>query len=142
MARPRTLPGALFRLTLGGGEPIALFREVSGFDSETDVIEHREGGDLTVRRLPGMHKPGNITLKRGLDSSLELWQWRKKVIDQGADQARVDGTIELLDAQGTAVVTIGFRQGWPIKYSILLDASTGGVAMEVVEIAHEGFQRQ
>ena len=64
------------------------------------------------------------------------------MIVQHADQEREDGTIKLLDAQGTAVVTIGFRQRWPIKYSILLDASTGGVAMEVVEIAHEGFQRQ
>ena len=54
-----------------------------------------------IRKVPGALKWSNITLKRGVDESLELWKWRKQVIEEGPDSARVDGYIELLDYNGT-----------------------------------------
>ena len=61
---------------------------------------------------------------------------------EGADKARVDGKIELLDISGSAIATYQFKQGWPIKYvAATLDASTNNVALEELQICHEGFER-
>ena len=138
-------PASHFRLTLGGKESVGVFKEASGFDSETDVIEHKAtdaNGRSFLRKVDGGVKFSNITLKRGVDESLDIWKWRDTVIKQGADAARVDGKIELLDVTGSAIATYQFKQGWPIKYvAATLDASTNNVALEEVQIAHEGFER-
>jgi phage tail-like protein len=138
-------PGSFFRLRLDGHEGAGVFQQVSGLDSETDVVEHKfvdEQGRPAVRKVAGQTKWSNITLKRGVDESLELWKWRDTVIKQGADVARVDGTIELLDISGSTIATYSFRQGWPIKYTgATLDATTNNVALEEVQIAHEGVER-
>ena len=90
----------------------------------------------------GNEKWSNIVLKRGVDESLDIWKWRDTVIKEGADKARVDGKIELLDISGSPIATYQFKQGWPIKYvAATLDASTNNVAMEELQICHEGFER-
>src|SRR5205085_11102003 len=67
------------------GAQIAAFQEVSGLDSENTPIEYREGSDAmnTVRKLPGIEKYPNLTLKRGVTGGLALWNWRKEVRDGG-----------------------------------------------------------
>jgi phage tail-like protein len=61
---------------------------------------------------------------------------------EGADKARIDGKIELLDITGQPIATYQFKQGWPIKYvAASLDAASNNVAMEELHIAHEGFER-
>jgi phage tail-like protein len=143
MKEPR--PASFFRLKLGGREAIGMFRECSGLDSETTVIEQQavdDSGRPVVRKVPGSTKWSNITLKRGVDENLELWKWRDMVIKQGADPARVDGTIELVDITGSPIATYQFKQGWPIKYSgATLNAAGNDVAVEEVQIAHEGMER-
>ena len=144
MARPREpLTTGQFRLTLGGHEAAGGFREVSGLTSETEVAEEIEGsGRPFVRKVPRAHTWGNITLKRGVDTNTELWKWRKQVLDQGAEAARVDGTIELLDAQGRPIATYHFFRGWPSKYTGPdLNAASNDVAIEELEITHEGLDR-
>ena len=55
---------------------------VSGLESEVEVVEYREGGEeLRVRKLPGLHKYGNIVLKRGITQTLDWWTWHKQVLD-------------------------------------------------------------
>jgi phage tail-like protein len=68
------------------GEQIAAFQEVSGLDGENTPIEYREGADPmnTVRKLPGIEKYPNVTLKRGITGSTVLWDWRKLVRDGAA----------------------------------------------------------
>lgn len=138
-------PAAHFRLKLGGKESVGVFREASGFDSETEVIEQRsanERGIQVTRKVPGAVKWSDIVLKRGVDESLDLWKWRDTVIKQGADVARVDGTVELVDERGRRIATFQFRQGWPIKYSgVTLGGPAETVAVEEIVIAHEGFER-
>ena len=146
MARPREpVTASHFRLTIGGHESAGFFREVSGISSETDVTEETatdQRGRSVVRRVPGANRYGNITLKRGVDTNTELWKWRKQVIDRGPDAARVDGTIELLDAQGRPIATYRFLQGWPIKYvGPNLNAASNEIPIETIEIAHEGLER-
>lgn len=122
------------------GETKAGFTEVSGLNTETSVIEYREGNERTssVRKLPGLTKYSNIVLKRGITRDRSLWDWRKTVID-GATR-RVDGAIILLDESRQEVVRWNFRAGWPSKWEgPVLDAKSSEVAIETLEIAHEGF---
>jgi len=138
-------PASYFRLTLGGNESVGVFKEASGFDSESEVIEHKfinEQGRPETRKVLGGIKWSNITLKRGVDESLDIWKWRDSVIKEGADKGRVDGKIELLDITGSTIATYQFKQGWPVKYvAATLDASTNNVALEELHICHEGFER-
>jgi len=132
-------------VTLAGRASLGLFREVSGLSSETEVTEETavdQHGRPVVRKVPGANKWGNITLKRGIDSNTDLWKWRQQVIDGGPNAAQTDGTIELLDAEGRPVATYHFLQGWPIKYQgPNLNAASNEVAMEEIEISHEGLTR-
>src|SRR5258708_16721121 len=69
-----------FRLEIGGINE-AHFSEVAGFDTSTDAIDYREGDEPThVRKLPGLTKYGNVTLKRGITDSIDLYNWYKDVV--------------------------------------------------------------
>jgi len=118
----------------------AVFSEVSGLESETIVIEYREGGERTsVRKLPGLTRYPNIVLRRGITRDADLWNWRKTVVDGAVD--RRNGAIVLLDDDGTEVVRWTFVNGWIAKWQgPALDAESNEVAIETIEIAHEGLE--
>lgn len=115
------------------------FSEVSGLNVEIAAIEYRTGGeDRTPRKLPGIKKFDNLTLKRGIIGDLRLWQWIKSALD--GNVVRADGTITLLDERRQAVMTWTFRRGWPCKLTgPTLNAKTNEVAFETLEICHEGL---
>jgi phage tail-like protein len=116
------------------------FAEVSGLDVEVEPIEYRNGSeDMTVRKVPGLKKFSNITLKRGVIGDLAFWKWITSVLDGRV--LRADGTIVLLDENRQAVMTWRFRRGWPCRWTgPTLDARANEVAMETLEICHEGFE--
>lgn len=120
-------------LTRGG------FREASGLDSSQDPIEYREGTEpLTVRKLPGLTKYTNITLKRGITDDAFLWEWRKKAIDGKTE--RKNGSIVLMNDAREEKMRWNFVEGWPTKWSgPSFNATANEVAVETIEIAHEGF---
>jgi phage tail-like protein len=123
------------------GVAVAAFSEVGGLESETDVIEYREGGDSnTVRKLPGLTRHANIVLRRGVTKDADLWNWRKSVVDGAFD--RRNGSIVLLDDDRTEVVRWNFSRGWISKWTgPALNAKGNEVAIETIEIAHEGLAR-
>ncbi|OLE63193.1 MAG: phage tail protein [Cyanobacteria bacterium 13_1_40CM_2_61_4] len=114
------------------------FRECSGLDSTQDPVEYREGNEPpTARKLPGLVKHSNISLKRGVTDDAQLWEWRKQAID-GKVQ-RKNGSIILLDESGAEKIRWNFREGWPTKWTGPSFNATGNeVAIETLEIAHEG----
>ena len=117
----------------------AVFSEVTGLESETAVIEYRAGGENVVRKLPGLTKFGNLTLKRGITQDAELWNWRKSIVDGDID--RRNGSIVLLDDTRSPVVRWNFRNGWICKWEgPALSAKSNEVAIETMEIAHEGLE--
>jgi phage tail-like protein len=123
------------------GATKAGFTEVTGLEFEIAAIEYREGADkpLTVRKLPGLVKYSNITLKRGLTTDRSLWDWIKTVLDGTVHRANV--SIVLLDDQRQAVVRWTLREAWPCKYSgPALNAQGNQVAIESLEICHEGLE--
>ena len=119
------------------------FSEVSGLTTDTNIIEYREGnevadGESTTRKLPGLIKYNNIVLKRGFTKDLSAYNWRLKVI-QGKT-SRASGSITLLDEARSPVLRWTFRQGWPSKWEgPALNGKTSEVAIESMEIAHEGL---
>jgi phage tail-like protein len=129
-----------FRVEIDG-LTAAAFSEVSGLESETTVVEYRTGAEPnTVRKLPGLTKYPNLVLKRGITQDAELWNWRKRVIDGNVD--RHNGSIVLQDDSGQDQVRWNFRNGWPCKLQgPHLNAHGNDVAIETLEIAHEGIER-
>jgi phage tail-like protein len=119
----------------------ASFQEASGLDSSIDVIEHREGGDpATPRKLPGMAKYANIVLKRGVTDDTELWAWHADAVN--GTVTRKNGSIVLLDNAGTEKVRWNFFKAWPAKWTgPNLTAEGNDVAIETLELAHEGLVR-
>jgi phage tail-like protein len=117
------------------------FRECSGLDTTQDPIDYREGGEaLHVRKLPGLVKFSNISLKRGITDDAELWEWRKKSMEGNVE--RKNGSIILLDDTGAEKIRWNFVAGWPSKWSGPTFNATGNeVAIESLEIAHEGVSR-
>jgi phage tail-like protein len=118
----------------------AAFSEVGGLESETAVIEYRVGGEPnTVRKLPGLTKYANLVLRRGITKDADLWNWRKTVVQGNVD--RRNGSIVLLDDDLTEVLRWNFFQGWIAKWEgPTLDAKGNEVAIETIEIAHEGLE--
>jgi phage tail-like protein len=117
------------------------FHEVSGFDSSVDVIEHREGGDNTSpRKLPGMTKHANIVLKWGVTDDAQLWKWHEDVVKGTIE--RKNGSIVIRDRAGEEKVRWNFFDAWPAKWTgPSLTAEGNDVAIETLELAHEGLRR-
>ena len=144
MPEQQTVGTYYFKLTLGGAESAGFFKECTGLSSEHQVVTHTsadEQGKALVQKFPGQLQWSNITLKRGVDESQELSNWRKQVLDEGPDSARVDGFIEMLDYNGTPIKRYKFLQGWPIKYTgVSFDPKSSDVAVEELQICHEGLE--
>jgi phage tail-like protein len=118
------------------------FSEVSGFDASLDVIEYREGTDtITPRKLPGLAKYGNITLKWGVTDSMDLYEWIQDCIVEGNIE-RKTVTIIAINEEGEDVATWQVMEAWPTKYTAPdFNATASEVAIEVLELAHEGMLR-
>lgn len=120
------------------------FSECTIPDSTQDPIEYREGNEVfTVRKIPGLIKYANITLKWGItDDSMELYTWRKQVEECKMADARRNVAVVLLDDEGSAKARWEFLMAWPTKYDAPdLNATGNDVAVETLEIAHEGMTR-
>lgn len=117
------------------------FSDASGFGASTDPIEYREGGETkTVRKLPGLTKYTNITLKWGLTDSRELYDWYRDVVNGKIE--RKSGSIILLDLEGEEKVRWNFFEAWPTKWDGPdFTAKGNDVAIETLELAHERVER-
>jgi len=117
------------------------FQEVTGLDAATPSVDYREGTDPNhVRKLSGLNTYSAISLKRGITDSDELWKWRQTVIDGKTE--RRNGSIVLLDEAGAEKIRWNFTNAWPSKWTgPSLNATSTGVAVEVLELTHEEAKR-
>ena len=117
------------------------FKSVTGMDSETEIIEFKQGNDLVVRKKPGRTTYANIVLERGYTATDDLFQWRKNIEDGKID--RRAGSVIILDQDGqTEVARYNFFEGWPCKWSKPdMDSDSSSMAIEKIEIAVEKVER-
>ena len=139
------LHAASFQLDLGE-DTLGTFRECSGLGSESEIIEHKAavgGGKVVIMKQPGNLKYENIVLKRGVTDSLAIWDWRKKIEDGKVAEARKNGSVVMYNQADEPVARWNFENGWPCKVSgPTLNATTNDIAVEEVQIAHEGMIRE
>jgi phage tail-like protein len=151
MAQARNNPYAAFNFVVTFDQTsVAGFMEASGLDVENAVIEYREGNDqkpgLTgafVRKLPGLERYPNVTLRRGIIGDLKLWtDLRVPVRDgtQGPELGQVGAAtpavkIDLQDEQHNTVQSWKLHNAWVSKLSgPSLNAKGNEIAIEAIEV--------
>lgn len=116
----------------------AVFKEVSGLDSENQVVEVTHAGPkgtTTIYKIPGNIKYSNIVFRRGLTDNKQLYDWRKLVEDGKITEARKNGTITLYAPDLTVVKRYHFFNGWPCKLKgPQLDATKNEMVIEEMEL--------
>ncbi len=124
---------------------VGAFRECTGLGSENEVVEYKASGpkgEQVVKKVPGRLKWNNITLKRGITDSMDMWKWRKMVEEGKMEEARKNGTVTMFNQKGDAVARWNFVNAWPSKLSgPAANATTNEAAIEELEITHEGYER-
>ena len=131
-----------FKVSWGDSANSASFSEVSGLTLESEPIEYRAGDDqsLTVSKLPGLRKYGNVTLKRGIMASDNgFWEWWNTI--QSGKVTRRTVTISLLNEAHKETVNWEISSAWPVKVEgPSLNAKGNEIAIETLEFAHEGMK--
>ena len=130
-----------FRLEIDGIQQ-AGFSEATVPDTTSDVVEYREGTEVTTpRKLPGLTKYGNLSLKWGTTDSMDLYNWRKQIIDGNIQRKNI--AVILIDEGGNDKARWEFVNAWPSKYDPPdMNATGNAVAIETMEIVHEGMVRK
>ncbi len=126
-----------------GGTRIG-FSEVSGLTQEVQPIEYRDGAspEYSPIKMPGLKKTSNVTLKKGVfagDNEFALWL---STVSMNKVERR-DLVISLLNEEHEPVMNWKIHNAFPVKVEgPALKASGNEVAMESIELAHEGLQQQ
>ena len=127
------------------GAVTGYFLECSGLGSETETIEHKvmsENGQEIVMKIPGRLKWEDISLKRGITSTMDVWDWRKQVEDGDVKGARKNGSITMFDQTLKPVARWDFERAWPSKVTGPQPKSDSNeIAVEEMTIVHEGIRR-
>lgn len=130
-----------FRFEVKWDSAVMSFQEVSGLDVEAQPIEYRAGDSATfsVVKMPGLKKYSNVTMKKGVfKSDNKFWDWFNKI--KMNTIKRVPVTISLLDENGKPTMVWTLNNAWPTKITGTdLKAEGNEVAVETIEIAHEGL---
>lgn len=150
MATPRDRPYVQFNflVNLGNGNTEgaqAGFQELSGIGMEVTVSEYRVGNskENSVMKITGMNKSTDVTMKRGVIGSLDLYEWLHQ-IRNGDQTAKRDVTIQLQNEDHTAVV-----QTWKLLRACIIKHTSGpfnakgtDVAMEELVLAYERLEME
>ncbi len=142
MARKDPLRNFRFRLEIDGIQQ-AGFSEVTIADTTTDVVEYREGNEVTnARKLSGLTKYANVTLKWGMTDSMELEKWQDDVAATGSFGNRKKVVVVVIDEAGADKARFVISEAWPIKYTPgALTGKGNDVLIESMELANEGIER-
>jgi phage tail-like protein len=138
-----------FRIVLKG-QAVAGVSKVSGLKRTTELVSHRDGGDLSTKRhSPGVSSFEPITVERGLthDTAFEEWATKTYAVTSDGEMSlrdfRQDITIELYNLQGVKVRAWKVFRCWVSEYTAVpeLDANANAVAIESMILQNEGFVR-
>ena len=135
------MPKFYYNVFFGSRDRAISFQEVSGLETNVSPFEYRSG-DATVFstiKMPGIVKSSNVTLRKGLlekDHSYVPWFENIKMNTIKREQV----TIQLLDDSKIPILIWTLINAWPTKITLAdLEASGNEVAIETLELAHEGL---
>ena len=128
------------------GKLSGFFTTVGGVGSESEVVEHKivnpDTGETIVQKIPGRLTWTEVTLKRGVTSSIDVWDWRQQVIEGKVDDARTNCSIIAYNQSNEEIARWNFDNAWPSKVTGPdMDAGGTDYMVEEMTIVHEGMSR-
>jgi len=128
------------------GKLSGFFTNVSGIGSETEVISEKiqnaTTGETIIQQIPGRLAWTPVTLKRGVTSSMDIWEWRQAVIEGDIEGARTNCSIIAYNQANEEIARWNFENAWPSKViGPEMDSGSTTYMMEDVTIVHEGVER-
>ncbi len=122
------------------------FSEAAIAETTIEAVDYREGNEPPhVRKLSGLTKYGNITLKWGLTiggTALDLFKWHADVSAGQIKEKRKKVVIVVQDEAGVDAARFVITDAWPVKYDPSdLNAKGNEVMIELLELANEGIER-
>jgi phage tail-like protein len=147
----RTTPYGAFNFVvnlngpIGEDQPLGGWSDASGLSNEITIAEYRNGNEKPnhVRKIAGVHKVGDVTLKRGIVNSADLWSWITQTRTQGIAAKRTV-VITLRDETGKSVQKWTLGGVLPMKYTgpTLAAKASGDVAMEELVLSSESLETE
>ncbi len=136
------ISAARFEISIDGGA-VESFTELDALVSEVDTTDFLTSIDRgALKKLPGKRIPPTVTLKRGLNSSTEIWSWHEAVLFGDIASALKTCTLDMDDQNGKPVARYHLENAWPSKVEVgALKAGSSEVLMETVTIVCENIQR-
>lgn len=128
------------------GKLSGYFTTVGGIGSESEVVEHKivnpDTGETIIQKIPGRLTWTEVSLKRGVTSSIDVWEWRQEVVDGKVDDARTNCSIVAFNQANEEIARWNFEMAWPSKVTGP-DMDSGGTdyMVEEMTIVHEGMTR-
>jgi phage tail-like protein len=99
------------------GKLAGYFTSVSGIGSESEVVEHKivspDTGETIIQKIPGRLTWTEVTLKRGVTSTMDVWEWRQEVVDGKVDDARTNCSIIAFNQANEEISRWNFDMAWP-----------------------------
>lgn len=136
-----TWPQVKFQFAVKFGDKEVLFQEVTGLNSETQVIEYRAGNSKVYSsvKMTGLKKYGNVTMKKGIFKDAKaLWEIYNQVVNNTFTRSTI--TISLLDEKGSVAMAWTLVNAFPCKMTVTdMNANGNEAAVETMELAHEGL---
>ncbi len=139
MADLATAQSLRFHVKIDGGRDLGDWSKCDGLSVEYDVFEYKEGGENGfIHRIPGRVKYQNVKLTRPINKdSKQVADW---IAGLKQHVRRQTAAISALDTEGHAIVTWNLEGIYPVRWSgPSLDIGSNQVAMETLELAHNGF---
>ena len=146
MSREDPLVAFKFGLEIEG-KLSGYFTSVSGIGSESEIVEHKivddSTGETIIQKIPGRLAWTEVSLKRGVTSNIDIWDWRKMIVDGDVDGARTNCSIVAYNQANEEIARWNFENAWPLKVSgpsVKSDSNEFGI--EELVITHEGLYRE
>jgi phage tail-like protein len=120
----------------------AQFTECSGFEMKIDVQEYKEGGmNDFIHKMPGRKSFTNVTLKRGMSNSIELWQWLQRIATkQAKKEEKKNISIVMYDPKGAEALRWDLTNAFPIKWtSPSMQSAESAILIESLELTYDEF---
>jgi phage tail-like protein len=141
--QPDAITSSRFSITIDGYE-IASFSELQGITTQVEPVDfyHSNDKNVMLSKLPGKSSPPTVVLKRGKNSSMELWSWHEAVLMGDMANARKSCSLVMYGPKGEPMARYHLENAWPAKLEVgAMRAGSSEVLTESVTVVCEHIQR-